>query len=91
VTVTTPRVLRSARAAPASAMSGQTAVPMDAFKWIVSGLLGTLLVCIGWFLNDMRDDLRDIRKDVTAIRVDAAATNARLGSLIEEGRQRLAR
>ena len=54
-------------------------VPIDTFKWIVSGLLGTLLVCIGWFLSDMRDDLRDIRRDVTAIRVDAAATNARLG------------
>ena len=27
-------------------------VPMDTFKWIVTGLLGTLLVGVGWFLSD---------------------------------------
>jgi hypothetical protein len=54
------------------------AVPMDTFKWIVTGLLGTLLVCVGWLLSDIRADLRDMRKEVTAIRVDAAASNMRL-------------
>jgi hypothetical protein len=61
---------------------------MDMFKWIVTGLLGTLLVCVGWFLSDIRGDLRDIRKEVTTIRVEAAATSARLESLIEDGRRR---
>jgi hypothetical protein len=63
-------------------------VSMDTFKWIVTGLLGTLLVCVGWFLSDIRADLRDMRKEVTAIRVEAAATNTRLESLVEEGRRR---
>ncbi|SEP41545.1 hypothetical protein SAMN02990966_05931 [Rhodospirillales bacterium URHD0017] len=62
-------------------------VPMDTFKWIVSGLLGTLLVSVGWFLSDIRADLRDVRKDVTAIRVEAAATNTRLESLVEDRRR----
>ena len=63
-------------------------VPMDTFKWIVTGLLGTLLVCIGWFLSDIRGDLRDIRKEVTAIRVEAAASNTRLEGLLEHRRAR---
>lgn len=66
-------------------------VAMDTFKWIVSGLLGTLLVCVGWFLSDIRADVRDVRKEVTAMRVEAAATNTRLENLVEEGRRRLVR
>ena len=46
---------------------------------------------VGWFLSDIRADLRDMRKEVTAIRVEAAASNTRLESLIEEGRRRLSR
>ena len=62
-------------------------VPMDTFKWIVTGLLGTLLVCAGWFLSDIRADLRDMRKEVTAIRVEAAASNMRLEGLLEHRRK----
>jgi hypothetical protein len=69
----------------------QATVPMDTFKWIVTGLLGTLVVGVGWFLSDIRADLRDVRKEVTAIRVEAAATNTRLESMVEEGRRRLPR
>ena len=65
----------------------QAAVPMDTFKWIVSGLLATLLVCVGWFLGDIRADLRDVRKEVTAIRVEAAASNTRLEGLLEQRRR----
>ena len=62
-------------------------VPMDTFKWIVTGLLGTLLVWVGWFLSDIRSDLRDMRKEVTAIRVEAAASNTRLEGLLEYRRR----
>jgi hypothetical protein len=65
----------------------QATVPMDTFKWIVSGLLATLLVCVGWFLSDIRTDLRDVRKEVTAIRVDAAASNMRFEGLLEQRRR----
>ena len=65
----------------------QATVPMDTFKWIVSGLLGSLLVCVGWFLGDIRADLRDVRKEVTAIRIEAAATNTRLQALAGDARQ----
>jgi hypothetical protein len=66
-------------------------VPMDTFKWIVSGLLGAFVLAVGWFLSDIRTDLRDMRKEVTAIRVEAAATNTRLESLLEDGRRRVLR
>jgi hypothetical protein len=68
-------------------MMSQATVPMDTFKWIVSGLLGSLLVCVGWFLGDIRADLRDVRKEVTAIRIEAAATNTRLQALAGDARQ----
>jgi hypothetical protein len=48
-------------------------------------LLGTLLVFVGWFLSDIRADVRDVRKDVISIRIDAAAANARLQNLLDEG------
>jgi hypothetical protein len=67
--------------------SGDRTVPMDTFKWIVSGLLGTLVLAAGWLLGDIRSDLRDMRKDVTAIRIEAAATNTRLQALTGEPRQ----
>jgi len=66
----------------------QAVVSMDMFKWIVTGLLGTLVVGVGWFLSDIRVDVRDVRKELTAIRVEAAATNTRLESLMEESRRR---
>ena len=66
----------------------QAVVSMDMFKWIVTGLLGTLVVGVGWFLSDIRVDVRDVRKELTAIRVEAAATNTRLESLMEDGRRR---
>ena len=43
---------------------------MDTFKWIVSGLLGALVVPVGWFLGGIQADLRDVRKEVTGIRVE---------------------
>ena len=54
----------------------------------MTGLLSVLIVGIGWFLSDIRADLRDVRREVTAIRVEAAATNTRLDSLMEESRRR---
>ena len=69
----------------------QTTMSMDTFKWIVTGLLSTLIIGVGWFLSDIRADLRDIRKEVTAIRVEAAATSTRLESLMESGHRRSAR
>jgi hypothetical protein len=68
-------------------MSAKT-VPMDTFKWIVSGLLGALLVGVGWYLGGIQADLRDMRKEVTGIRVEAAVTNTRLEELIVEFRRR---
>ncbi len=79
---------QAARAKPgAEATSGKT-VPMDTFKWIVSGLLGALVVAVGWFLSGIQSDLRDVRKEVTGIRVEAAVTNTRLEDLIAEFRRR---
>lgn len=77
----------SRRIAKGEATMSQATVPMDTFKWIVSGLLGSLLVCVGWFLGDIRADLRDVRKEVTAIRIEAAATNTRLQALAGDARQ----
>ena len=68
--------------------STSSTVPMDTFKWIVSGLLGTLLVGVGWFLGAIQADLRDVRKEVTGIRVEAAVANTKLEELIAEFRRR---
>jgi hypothetical protein len=64
---------------------------MDTFKWIVSGLLGTLLVGVGWFLAGIQTDLRDVRKEMTGLRVESAVTNTKLEELIAEIRRRNAR
>lgn len=69
------------------AASGKT-IPMDTFKWIVSGLLGGLVAAVAWFLSGMQFDLRDVRKEVTGMRVDAAVTNTKLEELIAEFRRR---
>ena len=68
--------------------STSSTVPIDTFKWIVSGLLGTLLVGVGWFLGAIQTDLRDVRKEVTGIRVEAAVANTKLEELIAEFRRR---
>lgn len=62
-------------------------VSMDTFKWIVSGLLGALLVGVGWFLSGIQTDLREIRKEVTGIRVEAAVASTRLEDVIAEFRR----
>lgn len=62
-------------------------VPMDTFKWIVSGLLGALVVGAGWFLAGIQTDLRDVRKEVVGIRVEAAIANTKLEELIGEYRR----
>lgn len=64
------------------------AVPMDMFKWIVSGLLGALVVGVGWFLTGIQADLRDVRKEMTGLRVESAVTNTKLEELIAEFRRR---
>ena len=64
---------------------------MDTFKWVVSGLLGSLVLSVGWFLNGIQADVRDFRKEVTGIRIEAATTNAKLENLIEESRRRFSR
>ena len=86
-----PGLLPAVHTSPRKAAMTHGTVPMDTFKWIVSGLLGTLLVCVGWFLGDIRTDVREVKKEVTAIRIEAAATNTRLESLLDEGRRRAAR
>ncbi|MFZ5784096.1 MAG: hypothetical protein ACOY4R_28205 [Pseudomonadota bacterium] len=68
-------------------MSTRT-VSMDVFKWVVSGLLGALLVGAGWFLDGIHAELRDVRKEVTGMRVEAAVTNAKLQDLIAAFRRR---
>lgn len=86
-----PTFIRREQAADAKlgaeAASGKT-IPMDTFKWIVSGLLGALVVAVGWFLSGIQSDLRDVGKEVTGIRVDAAITNTKLEELIAEFRRR---
>lgn len=62
-------------------------VSMDTFKWIVSGLLGVLVIGVGWFLNGIQTDLRDVTKQVAGIRVEAAVTNTKLSDLIDEVRR----
>jgi hypothetical protein len=89
--MTAPDTLRPPRSIEQGTLMTHTTVPMDTFKWIVTGLLSVLLVSIGWFLSDIRADLRDVRKEVTAIRVEAAAANTRLESLMEEARRRSSR
>lgn len=68
--------------------TARTTVPIDTFKWIVSGLLGALVVAVGWFLSGIQADLRDVRKEVTGIRVEAAVANTKLEELIAEFRRR---
>ena len=63
-------------------------IPMDTFKWIVSGLLGALVVGVGWFLAGIQTDLRDVRKEMTGLRVESAVTNTKLEELIAEFRRR---
>ena len=64
---------------------------MDTFKWIVSGLLGTLLVGVGWFLAGIQTDLRDVRREMMGLRVESAVTNTKLEELIAELRRRNSR
>lgn len=83
----------SASTSPAWDLEGAELMPaktvaMDTFKWIVSGLLGTLVVGVAWFLNGIQADLRDVRKEVTGIRVEAAVANTKLEDLIAEFRRR---
>lgn len=63
-------------------------VPMDTFKWTVSGLLGALVVGVGWFLAGIQADLRDVRKEMSGLRVESAVTNTKLEELIAEFRRR---
>ena len=67
---------------------GTTAVLVDFFKWVVSGLLGALVVGVAWFLNGIHSDLRDVRKEVTGTRVETAVINTKLEDLIAEFRRR---
>lgn len=60
---------------------------MDTFKWIVTGLLTVLIAGLGWFLAEIRADVRDMRKEVMAIRIEAAATTTRVDGLFEEWRR----
>lgn len=66
-------------------------ISMDIFKWIVSGLLGTLVVAVGWFLAGIQTDLRDVRKEMMGLRVESAVTNTKLEELIAEFRRRVPR
>lgn len=70
-----------------SRVSAQT-ISMDTFKWIVSSLLGALVVGVGWFLAGIQTDLRDVRKEMTGLRVESAVTNTKLEELIAEFRRR---
>ena len=70
-----------------SPMADRT-ISMDIFKWIVSGLLGALVVGVGWFLAGIQTDLRDVRKEMSGMRVESAVTNTKLEELIAEFRRR---
>ena len=72
-------------------MSHISTIPMDTFKWIVSGLLGALVVGVAWFLAGIQTDLRDVRKEMTGMRVESAVTNTKLEELIAEFRRRAPR
>ena len=63
-------------------------IPMDTFRWIVSGLLGALVIGVGWFLAGIQTDLRDVRREMTGMRVESAVTNTKLEELIAEFRRR---
>lgn len=78
--------ITGARLGPEAA-SGKN-IPMETFKWIVGGLLGTLAVAVGWFLSGIQSDLRDVRKEVVGIRIEATVTNTKLEELIAEFRRR---
>ena len=78
---------RLASGAAAEATANKS-IPMDTFKWIVSGLLGTLLVGAGWFLSNIQSDLRGLSKELIGVRVETAVTNTRLEELIAEFRRR---
>jgi hypothetical protein len=71
----------------ATKMAART-VPLDTFKWIVSGLLSVLVVGAGWFLGHIHAELRDISKEVSGIRIEAAVANTKLENLIEDFRCR---
>lgn len=86
--LTVLREEQAAGAKPGAEATSSKTVPMDTFKWIVSGLLGALVVAVGWFLSGIQSDLRDVRKEVTGMRIDAAVTNTRLEELIAEFRRR---
>ena len=82
--------VRSDQQETAAAMTTPT-IPLDTFKWIVSGLLGALVVAVGWFLAGIQTDLRDVRKEMTGLRVESAVTNTKLEELIAELRRRIPR
>ena len=69
-------------------MSHAPTIPMDTFKWIVSGLLGALVIGVSWFLAGIQTDLRDVRREMTGMRVESAVTNTKLEELIAEFRRR---
>ncbi len=71
-----------------TAPTAERTISMDIFKWIVSGLLGALMVGVGWFLAGIQTDLRDVRKEMTAVRVQSAVTNTKLDELVAEFRRR---
>lgn len=66
----------------------RTTIAMDTFRWVVGGLLGALVLAVGWFLAGIQADLRDVRKEMTGLRVESAVTNTRLEELIAEFRRR---
>ena len=71
-----------------AASTTASTIPMDTFKWIVSGLLGALVIGVGWFLAGIQTDLRDVRREITGMRVESAVTNTKLEELIAEFRRR---
>ena len=45
-------------ASTAVACLPRKAIPMDTFKWIISGLLAALVLAVGWFLDGIHAEFR---------------------------------
>jgi hypothetical protein len=73
-------------------------ITMSTFQWIIGillaaivGLLSTIGLIGGSYMNGIQTDIREVRKDVTEIRVQASATNTKLDDLTAEVRRRFPR
>ena len=73
-------------------------VEWGTFQWVVSGLLGLIVLFVGYFFNGMRTDLGELKtatvdnrveivKAIGGVKEQLAVTNTKLDGLINEVRQ----